>query len=363
MKRTTKIKSALATAVLCSLMTTAYAAENYRTQVDLTITGSQTTISDDSFPKITNDPSGLGTIPKMHYVGQDNVFVKNADGSFSKYGTSHGVHTNGRVLLSDQVIDMNNNKNLNPNLERYWTTENNTLVALKEMKKLTKLSLRSQLTAKSFSFTFLDNGVEKTVKLPWSTGIDGGTLSYYLVRSVRSKKDDLKSITLQDFKNAIQNLLNGTSYFTNNPGASMPDNSGLISYTQAELEAMRDNIIGLEIECDGLNAQRGTGTNSSEEMLYSYKGVNVTAGSEWSPMDYSTPIKIAMAVPDNIDKMETGTYKYDENGFAGGQIYEYAAGEIAPAFGIELKHQYVTVKNLDTEEPLCRRDNCVFLLP
>ncbi|MDO4736771.1 MAG: autotransporter outer membrane beta-barrel domain-containing protein, partial [Bacteroidia bacterium] len=28
----------------------------------------------------------------------------------------------------------------------------------------------------------------------------------------------------------------------------------------------------------------------------------------------------------------------------------YAAGEIAPAFGIELKHQYVTVKNLDTEE-------------
>ena len=75
MKKTTKIKSALATAVLCSLMTTAYAAENYRTQVDLTITGSQTTISDDSFPKVTNDPSGLGTIPKMHYVGQDNVFV------------------------------------------------------------------------------------------------------------------------------------------------------------------------------------------------------------------------------------------------------------------------------------------------
>lgn len=360
MKRTTKIKSALATAVLCSLMTTAYAAENYRTQVDLTITGSQTTISDDSFPKITNDPSGLGTIPKMHYVGQDNVFVKNADGSFSKYGTSYGVHTNGRPFLSNEVFKMSQNFSGGGNIEKYWGTQNNILIALKEQNKLELLKDTPgvpflgipggppTLSAKSYSFTWLDNGVERTIKLPWATNIGQSQLGHYLHEVVRSKYKNLKTITLEDFKNAINNYLNGSSAF-NNPDASFTDNCGF-TYTKADLEAFRDNIIGLEIEFDGLNADKGTGTNSSEEMLYSYKGVNVTAGSEWSPMDYSTPIKIAMAVPDNVDKMETGTYKYDENGFAGGQIYEYATGEMAPAFGIELKHQYVTVKNLNTEE-------------
>ena len=363
MKKRTKIQSTLAVAVLCSLMNSAYAEEVpvYRAQADLTITGNQTTISDDSFPKITNDPSGLGKIPLMHYVGQDNVFVKNADGTYSNYGTSHSVHTNGRVLLSDQVIDMNKNKDGSTDLKKYWTTENNTLVALKQPNTLDVLKDTqlppflggglsvTSLYAKSFSVTVLENGAERTIKLPWATAIAQGQLGYYLHEAVKGKKNDLTSITLQDFKNAIQNYLNNTSAFTGNPDASFTDNCGF-TYTKADLEALRDNIIGLEIEFDGLNANKTTTTNTSEDLMYSYKGVNVTAGSEWAPMDYSEPIKIAMEVPDNIAKMETGTYKYDENGFAGGQIYEYEAGEMATAFGIDLKHQYVTVKNLNTEE-------------
>ena len=348
MKRTTKIKSALATAVLCSLMTTAYAAENYRPQVDLTIKGSQTTISDDSFPRATDDYTGLGSIPKMHYVGRDDVYAKNSDGTYSKYGEAYGIHTNGRPLMTNMLLNIPMNKDVGKQQatkNQYWgvTDGYNTIVSLRE---ITNMGLYGNLRAKFYSLTVMENGVAKTMRFPWND-----TNTNRINQAIReiitadsNKHSDLRNVTLQDFKDAIQKVIDSDEM----TAAGQITDQG-ITYTKAELEALMNNLVGAELECDGANYTQTAERANEDEMLYSYKGIKVTEGSEWSPMDYSSPIKLVMEVPDTLDKVVTGTFKYDENGFAGGDVYEYKTGEMAPAAGFELKHQYVTVENLVTE--------------
>ena len=145
MKRTTKIKSALATAILCSLMTTVYAAPE---QQDLTITGSMQTTSADSF---------TGEVPAMHYL--DNGYVKNADGTYSKINASM---TNGRPLMvNNSFNDKASSDMLTNGFKQYWGMQsnvaNNIINSLKKLDVITK----TEFNCDSITIRFTDDGVAK----------------------------------------------------------------------------------------------------------------------------------------------------------------------------------------------------------
>lgn len=323
MKKRTKIQSALAVAVLCSVMGSAYAAPE---QQDLNITGVMETTSADTF---------TGTVPDMHYL--DTGYVKNADGTYSKITASM---TNGRPLMvNHSVNDVVNSRAGSNAYNAFWDLKdfngNNSVTMQNTALHLLNPTIgsyldRPQMFLNNVTIKYKDGGAEKEVTLN-SAQLGGTTASsaYMELRELLdSEKYDIKNLTIDEVKDAWKNATN------------LVDGK--------EIKDIVDEIEEIKIVFMGINV--GTKfSKDNQEVIYSYNNVNVAKGSEWAPMDYSAPIHLKRTYlnPSNYDILD-GDITVNATGSTGGKLFEN--GKQYDEEIVELKHTYITVKNLNLDE-------------
>ena len=315
MKRTTKIKSALATAVLCSLMTTAYAAPE---QQDLNIIGSMQTTSADTF---------TGEVPAMHYL--DSGYVKNTDGTFSKIDASM---TNGRPFMVSHSYADGATGVSGDSYKYYWD-----IIEDDKYIKNTTMYLKKPVLGSYFSkgrlyidhviIKYKDSGVEKIVNAK-NTDLgafsDGG--AYVKLQSLLiDQRNNLDNITVENIKEVWKDATN------------------LVDGKQ-----IKDIVNDIEeIDIIFMTVNVSSKMSKDDEVIYSYSNVNVVNNSEWVPLDYSAPIYLGSEYTDD-KPIVGGDITIGKAGSTGGVSYE--KGNVYDENMLELKHTYVTVKELNLEE-------------